>query len=165
MTIAQRRDATDTQPDDSSAIQHADGVRVRFRQPVETTGYIDAAWWPRSRNLVEELPPLMELLWASARNVNRITYHLGTWDPAPRRMQIRGRTVRLGGFATSDPDTVRLSDPWGRERIDILVIAPETDPAFADRVFAIASETDNPLGAREILTRAGDPGSATGGRA
>jgi hypothetical protein len=163
MTIAERHDATDIQSEDLSGHQADDGARIRFRQPVGTSGFIDAAWWPRTRNLTEELPLLMDVLWAAARNVNRITYHLGTWEPAPRRMQIRGRTVRLGGFATSDPGTVRLSDPWGRERIDVLVIAPETDPAVAERVFAIASHTDNPYTAAEILARASAPSDAAGG--
>ncbi len=154
MTTAQRDPATNAPPAHTVA---ADGLRIRFREPVATSGYIDAAWWPHTRDLVVELPPLLELLWTSGRNVNRITYHLGTWDPAPRRMQVRDRTVRLGGFATSDPATVRLSDPWGRERIDVLVIAPEVVPAFADRVFAIVAESGNPLNARDILDRAGDP--------
>jgi len=76
--------------------------------------------------------------------------------PAPRRMQIEGRTVRLGGFATGDWYSVRLSDAWQRERVDILVIAPETDPAIAERAFRLASKADNPLRGVDILRRAID---------
>lgn len=129
-------------------------ARVSFRQPVASTGHIDVAWWPRTRDLTAELPALMDVLWTAAREVNRITYNLHAWDPAPRRLQIEGRTVRLGGFNTSDPLTVRLSDAWGHERIDILVLAPDTPPAVAERAFRIASEVDDPLRAAEILEHA-----------
>src|SRR5438067_559167 len=85
-------------------------ARISFRQPVEGTGYIDAAWWPRTLDLTAELPALMDVLWTAAREVNRVTFNIHAWDRAPRYMQIEGRTVRLGGFNTSDPLTVRLSD-------------------------------------------------------
>lgn len=129
-------------------------ARISFRQPVAATGYIDAAWWPRTRDLTAELPALMEVLWTAAREVNRITYHLHSWDRAPRRMQIEGRTVRLGGFHTSDSLTVRLSDPWGRERIDVLVIAPDTAPAVAEQAFRIMSNLGDQFTAAEILEHA-----------
>jgi hypothetical protein len=128
--------------------------RISFRQPVSTTGFIDAAWWPRSLDLSAELPPLMDVCWTAAREITRITYNLGAWDRAPRRMQIEGRTVRLGGFNGSDPLTVRHADPWGRERIDVLVIAPGTDPAIAERALQLASQADSPYRAEEILAHA-----------
>jgi hypothetical protein len=128
--------------------------RISFRQPVSPTGFIDAAWWPRTRDLTAELPPLMDVVWTAGREINRITYNLHAWNPAPRRMQIEGRTVRLGGFTVGDLSTVTLSDPWGRERIDILVITPDTDPAIAQRIFDIASTSEDPYRGKEILDRA-----------
>jgi uncharacterized protein DUF5994 len=83
-----------------------------------------------------------------------ITYHLHVWYRAPRRLQIQGRTVRLGGFNTSDPLTVRLSDPWGRERIDMLVITPDTAAAVADQAFRIVSTLGDQLTAAQILEHA-----------
>jgi hypothetical protein len=146
---------TDTgSPDDAPA--SAQAARISFRQPVSSSGFIDAAWWPRSLDLTAELPPLLEVLWTAAREVTRITYNIAAWDPAPRRMRIEGQTVRLGGFSTSDPLTVRLSDAWGRERIDVLVIAPRTDALLAQRVLLLASEAGSPYRAEEILIRAGN---------
>lgn len=135
-------------------------ARIGFRQPVSSAGYLDAAWWPRSRDLTAELPGLMAVLWTAGREVNRITFNLHAWQAAPRRMQIEGRTVRLGGFASSDPVTVRLSDPWGRERIDVLVIDPATDAAVAQRIFAAVETADNPYRAHEILERTAEPALA-----
>lgn len=129
-------------------------ARISFRQPVSTAGFIDAAWWPRSRDLTAELPPLLDVLWTGAREITRIAYPLAAWDAAPRRMLIEGRSVRLGGFATSDPLTVRLSGLSGQERIDILVIPPDTDPAIAQRALLLASQADDPYRAEEIVARA-----------
>lgn len=150
---------TDQAPENLAQAEAGQPSRISFRQPVSDAGFIDAAWWPRTRDLTTELPALLDILWTAAREVNRITYHLSAWAPAPRRMQIEGRTVRLGGFTVGDPHTVTLSDPWGHERVDILVIAPDTDPAVAQRIFEIASQTNDPYRAQEILDRAN--GTAT----
>jgi hypothetical protein len=153
MTTAQLR-RPDTQIRDDAPSSSADATRISFRQPVSTAGYIDAAWWPRSWDLSAELPALLDVFWTAGRDINRITYNLGAWDTAPRRMQIQGRTVRLGGFATSDPLTVRLSDAWGVERVDVLVIAPNTDPGIAQRTMALASRSASTSRADEILAQA-----------
>jgi uncharacterized protein DUF5994 len=151
MTIAQVVRPTSTQQSDDGPRGVTERSRISFRQPVSTGGFVDAAWWPRTRDLTTELPALMDVLWTAGREINRITFNLHAWKPAPRRMRIEGRTVRLGGFVTSDPQSVRLSDPWGAERVDILVIAPETDPAVAQRIFDLASQADNPYRVQEIL--------------
>lgn len=114
-------------------------ARMSFRQPVNAKGFVDAGWWPRSRDLSAELPPLFDVLWTADRDVNRVLYNLDFWLPAPRRLVIEGRAVRLGGFRKQDPLMMGLVDAWGRERIDILVIDPETDRDVALRALAIAS--------------------------
>ena len=152
--------ANDRGPDDSTGVA-GQRSRIRFRQPVSTQGFIDAAWWPRSRDLVAELPALLDVLWTAGREINRITYDLPAWEPAPRRMQIDGRVVRLGGFTAGVPSTVTLSDAWGSERVDILVIPPDTHPAVAQRIFDIASTSEGPYRADEILDQASRPAPVT----
>ncbi|HZC53923.1 MAG TPA: DUF5994 family protein [Mycobacterium sp.] len=154
MSTARLLPPTDIRTRDDAS-DSAQAARVSFRQPVAKSGFLDAAWWPRSRDLTTELPPLLEVLWTAARDINRITYNITAWDPAPRRMLVENRTVRLGGFTTSDPLTVRLSDAWGTERVDILVIAASTEPAVAQRAMLLTSEADSPYRADEILIRAG----------
>ena len=97
------------------------------------------------------------MVWTAARDITRVSYNLNAWDRAPRQLRIQGRTVRLGGFSTSDPLTVRLIDAWSRERIDILVIAPSTDPAVAQRALMLASVSDDSYRAGEIMAHAQDP--------
>jgi hypothetical protein len=144
-----RRDMTTAQLLDSTPT-----ARVSFRQPVSTSGYIDAAWWPRSRDLTAELPALLDVLWTADREINRVTYNLAAWDPAPRRLLIDGHRVHLGGFTSGNPHVIELIDAWGRERIDIVVIAAGTDPIVAERMLRLASIADDPYGADEILARA-----------
>lgn len=129
-------------------------ARVRFRQPVSTAGFIDAAWWPRSLDLAAELPPLLEVLWTAARDFSRVTYSIDGWDPAPHRLSIDGRSVRLGGFAGGGPLTIRLVDAWRNDRIDILVIAPDTDPVVAQRALELVSDAGSSGRPAEILARA-----------
>ncbi len=145
--------------------EHQD-VRISFRQPISTSGAIDAAWWPRSLDLTAEVPALVEALWAAGREITRITYGLGAWNPAPRRVVVHGRTVRLGGFATGDPLTIRLSDSSRRERIDVLVVPPETDPDVASRALLMAAVEGNARTAAEILSAANGvkPNASQGSR-
>jgi hypothetical protein len=129
-------------------------ARVSFRQPVSTAGFIDGAWWPRTLDLATELPPLLDVLWSAAREITRVSYHLGSWEPVPIRLMVESRSVRLGGFQVQSPLLLSLRDSSGRERIDLLVIAPDTDPATAERALDLASQADQPLRAAELLQRA-----------
>jgi len=154
MTTVQYLEPAAVSPRDEMAALPDNAARISFRQPVSTAGYIDAAWWPRSLDLTVELPALLEVMWTAAREISRVSYSIAGWDPAPRRLRVEGRTVRLGGFTDSDVLTIRLTDAWRSDRIDILVIAPDTEPAVAERALLFASEADNPDPAEVTMARA-----------
>jgi Family of unknown function (DUF5994) len=126
-------------------------ARASFRQPVSRDGFVDAAWWPRSRDLTVELPPLLEVLWTAGRDIYRVLYLLDFWEPAPRHLTLEGRNVRLGGFRRQDPLMVGFVDAWGRERIDMLLIDPGTEREVALRALALASRADGSEGAKRIM--------------
>jgi hypothetical protein len=130
-------------------------ARVRFRQPVSRVGFVDAAWWPRSRDLSVELPALLDVLWTAGRDVNRVLYNLDFWKPIPRRLIVGGRSVRLAGFRQQSPLMIGLVDAWGRERVDVLVIAPDTDREAALRALDLASRADGRDRAERIIELAG----------
>lgn len=132
-------------------------VRISFRQPVALSGFVDAAWWPRSLDLTRELPLLLDVLWTAGREITRVSYNLSTWEPAPRRLRVLGRTVRLGGFHNIDPLEVALIDSWGTDRIDVLVIAPDTSAEIAERALRLAGVADNPDRAGQIMDHAEHP--------
>lgn len=116
-------------------------ARVSFRQPVTTAPHVDAAWWPHSRDLEAELPGLLDVLWTAAREVDRISYPIHSWLPVPRRLDIEGRRVRLGGFTHQDPSLISLRDAWGAERIDILVVPPEAEEDLAAAAMVLTSRS------------------------
>lgn len=137
----------------------APAARVSFRQPVTSAPHVDAAWWPRSRDLEAELPALLDVLWTAARDVDRVSYPIDSWLPVPRRLDIEGRRVRLGGFAHQDPSMISLRDAWGAERIDILVIPPEAEEEFAAAAVVLASRPGpNERAARMLDLAAADMG-------
>jgi uncharacterized protein DUF5994 len=134
-------------------------ARVSFRQPVTSAPHVDAAWWPRSRDLEVELPGLFEVLWTAARDVNRVSYAVNSWLPAPRRLDIEGRQVRLGGFTHQDPSMISLRDASGAERVDILVIPPEAEEDLAAAAMVLASRSGpNERAARMLELAAADIG-------
>jgi uncharacterized protein DUF5994 len=131
-------------------------ARVLFRQPVTEEGFLDAGWWPRSVDLAMELPSLLDVLWTAGRDVTRISYGLDFWDPVPRQLRVAGRVVRLGGFHSQMPWLLTLIDPWGNDRIDVLVIPPDTEPGVADRALAIVAGEPGPAHPDQVLQRARD---------
>jgi uncharacterized protein DUF5994 len=116
-------------------------ARVSFRQPVTVAPHVDAAWWPRSRDLEAELPGLLDVLWTAAREVDRVSYPIHSWLPVPHRLDIEGRRIRLAGFSHLDPSMISLRDAWGAERIDILVIPPDAEPELAAAAMVLASRS------------------------
>jgi uncharacterized protein DUF5994 len=114
-------------------------ARVSFREPASEKGFLDAGWWPRSRDLKIELPALLDAVWLAGHDVMRISYGLDFWDPAPRRLQIGDRVVRLGGFHTQIPGLLTLIDAWGRDPVNVLVVPPETAASVADRALALVA--------------------------
>jgi hypothetical protein len=132
-------------------------ARISFRQPVADAGFVDAGWWPRSRDLTVELPPLLGVLWTACRDVNRVSYNLAFWDPAPRRLCVEGRLVRLGGYRRQSPLLLGLIDSAGREHIDVLVIPPETDVDVAERALALSGGVGSVESPQWILDLAAAP--------
>jgi hypothetical protein len=75
-------------------------LRLRLRPKALTTGYVDGAWWPRSRDLAAELPALLAVL-----------------------------TVRLGGFWSRPPHTVDVV-AGDRRRVDVRDASESTVDAW-----------------------------------
>ena len=121
------------------------GARVSFRHPVSDAGFVDAAWWPRSRDLPLELGDLLALLSDADRPIFRVSYNPGAWQAGiPRRASLGGRSVRLSGFVEQDPLLLLLANDWRDRRIDVLVIDPGTEPDAAAR--ALLNQAIDALG-------------------
>jgi hypothetical protein len=104
--------------------------RLRLKPAGPRTGVVDGGWWPRSIDLVDELPALAAALADRIGPVARISYALDGWAPAPRRAKLDGRIVRLEGFNSQD---VRILHVTGATdtRLSLRLVPPDTAPEAA----------------------------------
>lgn len=104
---------------------------------------LDGAWWPRSRDLVAELPSLTEVLDPLWGRITRVTVNPTHWPVVPRKVPVAGHVVKVGWFlAEQDPHELLLLS-YRTGRWNLLVVPPRTTPVSAAWLMAAASD---PLG-------------------
>ncbi|MFE0508963.1 DUF5994 family protein [Streptomyces sp. NPDC058964] len=98
-------------------------------------GGLDGTWWPRSRELTRELPPLTAALGDLWGPITRITVNPAYWPVIPPWVSVAGRTVHVGwSTVEQDPHRLTLFSTDGRR--DVLVIPPETGADAAAQLMA-----------------------------
>ncbi|MFV2121281.1 DUF5994 family protein, partial [Streptomyces sp. Act-28] len=103
---------------------------------LETTrsrqGVLDGAWWPRSRDIGEELPALVRALAEHLGPISRVGLDAAAWDGLPVRLVVDDRVVHIDSFPVGD-DTVLITR-GDRDHFSLLVVPPDTprDAARAD---------------------------------
>ncbi|WP_328748534.1 DUF5994 family protein [Streptomyces sp. NBC_00285] len=101
---------------------------------------IDGAWWPRSYDLLAELPRLLAGLPRAWGHITSVTVNGATWTAGPGRMLVSNQVVRLHRTLTaSAADTIVLLAP-GQGRWDLLVVPPDTTERAAEPLMAAATE-------------------------
>jgi uncharacterized protein DUF5994 len=125
-------------------------LRLRLKPKGPTNGYVDGAWWPRSRDLTAELPALAEVLAVRLGQVQRVAYALSTWDPTPRRYDVLGYRVRLEGFTYQDQNIIHVTGS-NRGRITLLVIPPEMGDTAGHDALMTAGRRGNADRPEDIL--------------
>ena len=114
-------------------------VRLALTPAGSAPGLLDGAWWPRSRDLLRELPSLAAELDPIWGRITHATVNPTYWPVIPHKVPAAGHTVHVGWFAAEqDPHQVTLHS-YTEGRWDLLVVPPETDPATAARLMAAAS--------------------------
>jgi hypothetical protein len=141
----------------TESVRHA--LRLKLKPKAPATGYVDGAWWPRSIDLPTELRPLVEVLAIRLGRVERVSYHLGAWDAASRRINVDGRLLRLGGYHSQNPHTVDVIGLNGR-RLTLLVLPPSTAAATAHQVLMQAGRRDDADSIDEVFAPVGAPSAA-----
>ena len=129
-------------------------LRLRLKPKAPPTGQVDGGWWPRSRDLVAELPALAEVLAVRLGSVSRVAYAIDGWGAAPRRVTIDGHSIRLEGFRSQDEHVIHVAGP-DRWRISLLVVPPEATETGGHDAIMRSSQRDNAEAALEILTECG----------
>lgn len=115
-------------------------------------------WWPQTRELGLEIPPLVEALATRGIRVTRVTYHPSLWLIAPPKVRVDGRVVRLVWFREIDPNLVRLRTSDDRQ-LDLLVVPPTTGAAVAARALAAVAGSDPHGSPAEVLAAAETEGA------
>ncbi|MCB5181984.1 DUF5994 family protein [Streptomyces antimicrobicus] len=117
-------------------------IRLALTPTTSMAGLLDGAWWPYTRDLATELPPLVDALRDRWGRVTRITANPAPWPVAPYRVPVGEYAVHVGWFTGQDLDTMILLS-YSLARCDLLVVPPETEPAAAARLMAAASTPGN----------------------
>lgn len=129
-------------------------LRLRLKPKGSLAGYVDGGWWPRSRDLVVELPALVRVLAVRLGRVSRIAFPLKAWDISPRQITVDGAAVRLEGFQHQDEYVVHVSGP-DRQRISLLVIPQDATTSVAHEAMTTATGRDNVDRPVNLLAAAG----------
>ncbi|MFF3488469.1 DUF5994 family protein [Streptomyces sp. NPDC002701] len=99
---------------------------------------IDGVWWPRTGDLLTELPLLLGALPYSWARVASVTVSGSMWSSMPGRMLVANQVVELHrARVVRDPHTICLLAP-GMGRWDLAVVPPQTTEAEAQRLMADA---------------------------
>jgi uncharacterized protein DUF5994 len=130
--------------------------RLEVKPADAATGSVDGGWWPRSLDPTTAFPELVSALQPWVGPVGRITYHLGLWEPAPRKQTVDGRVVRYEGFHTIDRHTVTAIGTNTR-RVSLLVVPPATPGGVARAVLRSAAGADSTATVADILASNGVP--------
>ncbi|MBC2907474.1 DUF5994 family protein [Streptomyces cupreus] len=114
-------------------------LRLRLASRSGMPRPIDGAWWPRSYDLLAELPSLLAGLPRAWGHITSVTVNGATWSAAPGRMLVSNQVVRLRRtVAASAQHTIVLLAP-GRGRWDLLVVPPDTTEETAEPLMAAAA--------------------------
>ena len=115
---------------------------------------VDGAWWPRSRDLTAELPPLMAVLDPLWGRITQVTVNPTYWPVVPRKVPVDGHLVHVGWFkAEQDPHKLLLLS-YTTGRWDLLVIPPGAGPATAARLMTTAADPLRVLTASGLMDEA-----------
>jgi uncharacterized protein DUF5994 len=132
-------------------------LRLRLKPRGAVTGFVDGGWWPRSRDLPAELPALLAVLAVRLGPVENVSYNLDAWGPAPRRITVDGRPVRLGGYRSQHPATIDVLS--AAHRVTLLVVAPDAAPEAAHGALMAAGHRGNADPIDALLLAESTPGA------
>lgn len=111
-------------------------ARFELKPSGSIVGAVDGVWWPRSRDLRDELLQVHPLLRDRVRHLERVCYRYSNWDSVPRTVSIDGVIVRLDGDTNQDLDTVRFIG--SRTSLVCALIPPDTEQDVAELASTLA---------------------------
>jgi hypothetical protein len=128
--------------------------RLRLKPRNSESGFVDGAWWPRSRDLATEVPELATALNDWIGPVWRVAFSPAGWGVTVRELISQGRLVKLEGIDTQNVHIVHVTG-GNMHRVTLLVVPPEADPVAAERVLVAAAGQNNVTGPEALLDEFG----------
>jgi hypothetical protein len=138
--------------------------RLRMMPTGSGRTLLDGGWWPRSTDPVAELPGLILAIDAVRGPITRLLLAAGDWASRPRRLAVADRVVRVGYF-TSQPAGLLTAVRGNGDRIDLLIIPPDTAGDLADAAMLMAATAGNLIHAQDIVLAVGTPAARVAERA
>jgi hypothetical protein len=126
--------------------------RLRLKPKAPASGYVDGAWWPRSDDLVAELPDLLAVLSVRLGKIDRVMFGLTEWAKAPARFGTGGRMVKLDGYRRQPVNTLAVQGVNGT-KVLLLVVPAQTEPDHAHTVMMTAAAPNNDSTVDSLLSR------------
>ncbi|WP_157440265.1 DUF5994 family protein [Actinokineospora inagensis] len=126
-------------------------LRLRLKPKAPPTGYVDGAWWPRSRELADELVALTDVLAIRLGPVARVAFDSAAWNPVA---DVDGRVIRLVALRPQEKHVLRVSGSDGRQ-LTLLVVPTEASDEAGHDAIMLAARRANSDGPADILAAAG----------
>jgi hypothetical protein len=98
-------------------------------------------WWPRNRQLGDQLPELFDLWPSEQGGIGRILYSRPDWDDSPQFIRVHGRQVKADSVPHDKTHELTLILADGTPRT-IKVIRPSMSPGEAVRMLDALSDCD-----------------------
>ncbi len=128
--------------------------RLRLKPRNSESGFVDGAWWPRSRDLTTEVPELTTALDGRIGPVWRVAFPPSGWAVTVRELIYQGRLVKMEGIDSQNAHVVHVTG-GNMHRVTLLVVPPEADPAAAAAVLVAASGQNSVAGPEALLDEFG----------
>lgn len=143
----------------TNALNPPSTPRLRIEPTRSARTLLDGGWWPRSTDPLAELPGLVRAIDVLHGPIVRLVLNVDCWDGNPRSLVVDGRVLRLGYFA-SQPASLLTAICRNDDRVDLLVVPPETAAGLAEAAMALAATAGNLVHAPRLLTAAGTMSAA-----
>ncbi len=98
--------------------------RLQLKPYRSVSEHVDGAWWPRTTNLVDELPDLLASVSERLGPVVMVGYRRNGWQETPPLAEIGGNTVELLAFTSDEPASVILIGEDGHH-LTLHVVRPD----------------------------------------
>ena len=130
------------------------GLRLRLDNSF-SSGPLDGAWWPQSRDLQDEAADLIDHFPHRVGRISRLLFSRPDWDsiegvPSPHKVHAERGIVKVGSFPSDDTHLVVLSMATG-DRLRLLVVPHDTAPDRAEKIMEQAADDRNTQGPARLL--------------